>query len=107
MRQRLKDRLEISPRRYAQVTAVALGALALVLRSIAGNEVVGALTVNESAKPAAEVVKFAPKAKGPPTAASGDTCSITVPYAVPDIRASEILTMSLTPVRASLAGIGK
>jgi heme a synthase len=31
MRQRLRDRLEISPRRYAQVTAVALGALALIV----------------------------------------------------------------------------
>ncbi len=31
MRQRLKDRLEISPRRYAQVTAVALAALALIV----------------------------------------------------------------------------
>jgi cytochrome c oxidase assembly protein subunit 15 len=31
MRQRLKDRLEISPRRYAQVTAVALVALALIV----------------------------------------------------------------------------
>src|SRR4051794_4010909 len=31
MRQRLRDRLEISPRRYAQVTAVALAALALIV----------------------------------------------------------------------------
>ena len=31
MRQRLQDRLEISPRRYAQVTAVALAALALIV----------------------------------------------------------------------------
>jgi heme a synthase len=31
MRQRLRDRLEISPRRYAQVTMVALGALALIV----------------------------------------------------------------------------
>lgn len=31
MRQRLKDRLEISPRRYAQVTAVALASLALIV----------------------------------------------------------------------------
>jgi heme a synthase len=31
MRQRLKDRLEISPQRYAQVTAVALAALALIV----------------------------------------------------------------------------
>jgi cytochrome c oxidase assembly protein subunit 15 len=31
MRQRLRDRLEISPRRYAQVTAIALAALALIV----------------------------------------------------------------------------
>ncbi len=31
-------------------------------------------------------------ARGPPTAASGETCSRTVPYAVPDIRASEMRT---------------
>jgi heme a synthase len=31
MRERLRDRLEISPKRYAQVTAVALGALALIV----------------------------------------------------------------------------
>lgn len=31
MRERLKNRLEISPRRYAQVSAVALGALALIV----------------------------------------------------------------------------
>jgi cytochrome c oxidase assembly protein subunit 15 len=41
MRQRLKDRLEISPRRYAQVTAVALGALALIVLTGAGVRLTG------------------------------------------------------------------
>jgi heme a synthase len=36
MRERLRDRLEISPQRYAQVTAVALGALALIVLTGAG-----------------------------------------------------------------------
>lgn len=36
MRTRLRDRYEISPRRYAQVTAVALGALALIVLTGAG-----------------------------------------------------------------------
>jgi dihydroxyacid dehydratase/phosphogluconate dehydratase len=40
---------------------------------------------------------FCTAAKGPFTAASGDVCNITVPYAVPLIRASEILIISLTP----------
>jgi len=46
-------------------------------------------------------------ATAPPTAASGETCSTIVPYAVPLMRASEMRTMSLTPARASFAGIGK
>ena len=37
-------------------------------------------------------------ASGPPAAASGDTCSTAVPYAVPLMRASEMRTMSVTPV---------
>ncbi|MDX6625715.1 MAG: heme a synthase [Solirubrobacterales bacterium] len=41
MRQRLKDRLEISPRRYAQVTAVALGALSLIVLTGAGVRLTG------------------------------------------------------------------
>jgi heme a synthase len=41
MRQRLRDRLEISPRRYAQVTAVALGALALIVLTGAGVRLTG------------------------------------------------------------------
>src|SRR3954469_25297814 len=41
MRQRLKDRLEISPRRYAQVTAVALAALALIVLTGAGVRLTG------------------------------------------------------------------
>jgi heme a synthase len=38
---RLKDRLDISPRRYAQVTAVALGALALIVMTGAGVRLTG------------------------------------------------------------------
>ena len=38
---------------------------------------------------------------GPPTAHSGETWRMTVPNAVPLIRASEIRTMSFTPARAS------
>jgi cytochrome c oxidase assembly protein subunit 15 len=41
MRRRLRDRLEISPRRYAQVTAVALGALALIVLTGAGVRLTG------------------------------------------------------------------
>jgi cytochrome c oxidase assembly protein subunit 15 len=41
MRERLKSRLEISPRRYAQVTAVALGALALIVLTGAGVRLTG------------------------------------------------------------------
>ncbi len=41
MRQRLKDRLEISPRRYAQVTAVALAALALIVLTGAAVRITG------------------------------------------------------------------
>jgi cytochrome c oxidase assembly protein subunit 15 len=41
MRQRLKDRLEISPQRYAQVTAVALGALSLIVLTGAGVRLTG------------------------------------------------------------------
>ncbi len=41
MRERLQDRLEISPRRYAQVTAVALGALALIVLTGAGVRLTG------------------------------------------------------------------
>jgi cytochrome c oxidase assembly protein subunit 15 len=41
MRQRLRDRREISPRRYAQVTAVALGALALIVLTGAGVRLTG------------------------------------------------------------------
>ena len=46
-------------------------------------------------------------ASGPPTAASGATCSTIEPKAVPDMRASEIRTMSLTPACASFFGIGR
>ena len=35
------------------------------------------------------------KARGPPDAASGVTCSTMVPYAAPDMRASEMRTMRL------------
>ena len=41
MRERLQDRFEISPRRYAQVTAVALGALALIVLTGAGVRLTG------------------------------------------------------------------
>jgi cytochrome c oxidase assembly protein subunit 15 len=41
MRERLRDRLEISPERYAQVTAVALGALALIVLTGAGVRLTG------------------------------------------------------------------
>jgi cytochrome c oxidase assembly protein subunit 15 len=41
MRHRLRDRLEISPRRYAHVTAVALGALALIVLTGAGVRLTG------------------------------------------------------------------
>jgi cytochrome c oxidase assembly protein subunit 15 len=41
MRERLRDRLEISPRRYAQVTLVALGALALIVLTGAGVRLTG------------------------------------------------------------------
>ena len=40
---------------------------------------------------------FFTSASGPPAAASGDVCRTTVPYAVPDIRASEMRIMSLMP----------
>ena len=45
---------------------------------------------------------FRTSASGPPAAASGDTCSTTVPYAVPLMRASEMRTMSVTPVSQHL-----
>jgi heme a synthase len=41
MRERLQNRLEISPRRYAQVTAVALAALALIVLTGAGVRLTG------------------------------------------------------------------
>ena len=41
MRQPLRDRFEISPQRYAQVTAVALGALALIVLTGAGVRLTG------------------------------------------------------------------
>jgi cytochrome c oxidase assembly protein subunit 15 len=41
MRERLTNRFEISPRRYAQVTAVALGALALIVLTGAGVRLTG------------------------------------------------------------------
>src|SRR3954454_5119481 len=41
MRERLQSRLEISPRRYAQVTAVALAALALIVLTGAGVRLTG------------------------------------------------------------------
>ena len=43
---------------------------------------------------------------GPPAADSGETCSTTVPYAVPLIRASLMRTMSRTPFSNSLRGNG-
>ena len=45
-------------------------------------------------------------ASGPPAAASGATCSTTVPYAVPLMRASEMRTMSVMPLRSTLGGSG-
>ena len=50
---------------------------------------------------------FRTSASGPPTAASGETCSTMVPKAVPLMRASEMRTMSFTPARASFVGIGR
>ena len=47
------------------------------------------------------------QASGPPTAASGVTCSTMVPKAVPLMRPSLMRTISLTPARASLSGIGR
>ena len=41
MRERLQNRFEISPRRYAQVTAVALGALSLIVLTGAGVRLTG------------------------------------------------------------------
>src|SRR3954468_13349487 len=41
MRQPLRDRFEISSRRYAQVTAVALGALSLIVLTGAGVRLTG------------------------------------------------------------------
>src|ERR1700742_1504186 len=41
MRERLRNRLEISPRRYAQVSLVALGALALIVLTGAGVRLTG------------------------------------------------------------------
>jgi cytochrome c oxidase assembly protein subunit 15 len=41
MRERLQNRFEISPRRYAEVTAVALGALALIVLTGAGVRLTG------------------------------------------------------------------
>ncbi|MGV1048692.1 MAG: COX15/CtaA family protein [Solirubrobacterales bacterium] len=41
MRERLTNRFEISPRRYAQVTAIALGALALIVLTGAGVRLTG------------------------------------------------------------------
>src|SRR5579875_3232281 len=45
-------------------------------------------------------------ARGPPSADSGETCSTTVPKAVPLIRASLMRTMSEMPAFNNLAGIG-
>ncbi len=44
------------------------------------------------------------RASGPPMAASGATCSTTVPKAVPLMRASEMRTMSVTPWASSFFG---
>ena len=41
MRHRLRDRLQISPQRYAQVTAVALAALALIVLTGAAVRITG------------------------------------------------------------------
>ena len=46
-------------------------------------------------------------ASGPPAAASGATCSTTVPYAVPLIRPSQTRTMSRTPWASSRRGSGR
>src|SRR5207249_3064140 len=46
------------------------------------------------------------RASGPPTADCGVTCSTTVPYDVPLIRASEMRTMSFTPFWRCRAGSG-
>ena len=43
-------------------------------------------------------------ASGPPAADSGATCSTTVPYAVPLMRASEMRTMSVMPLRRIFGG---
>ena len=45
-------------------------------------------------------------ASGPPAAASGATCRMTVPYAVPLMRASLMRTMSRTPCSSSFCGSG-
>src|SRR5690606_25440525 len=45
-------------------------------------------------------------ASGPPAAASGATCNITVPKLVPLIRPSLIRTISVTPASLSFFGIG-
>ena len=50
---------------------------------------------------------FFTSASGPPAAASGAVCSTTVPYAVPDMRASEMRTMSVTPCFRIFAGSAK
>ena len=44
---------------------------------------------------------------GQPITHSGETWRMTVPNAVPLMRASEIRSMSFTPARASLAGMGR
>ena len=49
---------------------------------------------------------FRMNASGPPAAASGALCSTTVPYAVPLMRASEIRTMSVMPLRSTFGGSG-
>ena len=50
---------------------------------------------------------FSTSASGPPVAASGAVCSTTVPYAVPDMRASEMRIMSVTPFFSIFAGSAK
>lgn len=47
------------------------------------------------------------KPNGPPIADSEETCRMMVPNAIPLMSASEMRTMSLTPARASFAGIGR
>ena len=49
----------------------------------------------------------APRRAGRRRAASGATCSTIEPKAVPDMRASEMRTMSFTPACASFFGIGR